>query len=45
MLQQQSSVQAFVECFWMLGILFLAVIPLTFLMQTSRPHPNPLAME
>ena len=44
-LQRQSTMQAFVDSFWLLGVIFLAVIPLMFLMRKSAPHKGPVAME
>ena len=35
--------QAFVDAFWLLGLTFLAMIPLMFLMKTAKPHAGPLA--
>ncbi|HUE01833.1 MAG TPA: DHA2 family efflux MFS transporter permease subunit [Bryobacteraceae bacterium] len=45
MLQRQSSMLAFVDSFWVLGVIFLAVIPLMFLMKSTPPHKGPVAME
>ena len=45
MVQQQSSMLAFVDSFWLLGVIFLAVIPLMFLMKRSGPHRGPVVME
>ncbi|HUO28580.1 MAG TPA: DHA2 family efflux MFS transporter permease subunit [Bryobacteraceae bacterium] len=45
MLQRQSSMQAFVDSFWLLGVIFLAIIPLMFLMRKSAPHKGPVVME
>jgi len=45
MVQQQSTMQAFVDAFWMLGIVFLAVIPLMFFIKKSGPHKGPVVME
>jgi DHA2 family multidrug resistance protein len=36
--QRQSAMLAFVDNFWLLGIIFLAVIPLMLLMKKSRPQ-------
>ena len=36
-LLRQSSMLAFADAFWMMAVLFLAIIPLMFLMQEDRP--------
>jgi DHA2 family multidrug resistance protein len=45
MLQRQSSMLAFVDSFWVLGIIFLAVIPLMFFVKKVGPHKGPMVME
>ena len=45
MVQQQSTMMAFVDSFWVLGIIFLAVIPLMFFMKKVAPHKAPVVME
>ena len=35
--QQQAAMLSFNEVFWVLGVLFLAVIPLMFLMKKTGP--------
>ncbi|MFN7995148.1 MAG: DHA2 family efflux MFS transporter permease subunit [Bryobacteraceae bacterium] len=45
MLQRQSAMKAFVDSFWLLGIIFLAVIPLMFLVKRVGPHKGPVVME
>jgi DHA2 family multidrug resistance protein len=40
---RQATMQAFVDTFWLLGLTFLAMIPLMFLMKTAKPHAGPLA--
>jgi DHA2 family multidrug resistance protein len=45
MLQRQSSMLAFVDSFWVLGIIFLAVIPLMFFIKSVGPHKGPVVME
>lgn len=40
MVQRQSAMLAFIDNFWMLGVIFLAVIPLMFLMKKAQP-PRP----
>jgi MFS transporter, DHA2 family, multidrug resistance protein len=38
MVQRQATMLAFVDNFWLLGVLFLAMIPLMFLMKKTKPH-------
>jgi MFS transporter, DHA2 family, multidrug resistance protein len=45
MLQRQSSMLAFVDSFWLLGVIFLAVIPLMFFIKKVGPHKGPIVME
>jgi hypothetical protein len=45
MLQQQSSMKAFVDTFWLLGVIFLAVIPLMLLVKRVQPHEGAIVME
>jgi len=45
MLQRQSMMQAFVDSFWVLGVVFLAVIPLMFFVKKVGPHKGPVVME
>jgi len=44
-LQRQSSMLAFVDSFWVLGVIFLAVIPLMFFIKKTAPHRGPAVME
>ncbi|MGA3041464.1 MAG: EmrB/QacA family drug resistance transporter, partial [Bryobacteraceae bacterium] len=44
-LQRQSAMLAFVDSFWVLGIIFLAVIPLMFFIKSVGPHKGPVVME
>jgi DHA2 family multidrug resistance protein len=37
-LQRHAAMLAFVDDFWLMGLTFLALIPLMFLMKKSRPH-------
>jgi DHA2 family multidrug resistance protein len=41
---RQSSMQAFVDVFWLLGATCLAMIPLMFLMKKARPHRGPVSV-
>jgi DHA2 family multidrug resistance protein len=41
-LQRQSMMLAFVDTYWLLGITFLAMIPLMFFIKRARPHKAPV---
>ena len=41
MLQKQASMLAFIDCFFALSVLFVALIPLTFLMHRPKPTGGP----
>ena len=43
--QRQSAMLAFVDSFWVLGVIFLAVIPLMFFVKKVGPHKGPMVME
>ena len=45
MVQQQTAMLAFNEVFWILGVVFLAAIPLVFLMKKIGPAKGPVVME
>jgi DHA2 family multidrug resistance protein len=45
MLQRQSGMLAFSDAFWVMGALFLAIIPLMFLMKKSGPVKGPIAVD
>jgi DHA2 family multidrug resistance protein len=45
MLLRDSTMLAFVDSFWLLGIIFLAVIPLMFFIKKVAPHKGPMIME
>jgi DHA2 family multidrug resistance protein len=45
MLQRQAMMRAFVDIFWLLGIVFLAVAPVVLLMKKVQPHKGPVTME
>jgi DHA2 family multidrug resistance protein len=34
---RQANMQAYIDCFWLLGIAILAMVPLVFLMKKTRP--------
>jgi DHA2 family multidrug resistance protein len=40
---RQATMQAFVDAFWLLGLTFLCLIPLMFLMKKAKPHAGPVA--
>ena len=44
LLQRHAAMLAFVDTFWLMGLTFLLLIPLMFLMKKSRPHRAPLAV-
>jgi hypothetical protein len=41
LVQRQAAMQAFLDCFWLMGAIFLCIIPLMFLMKKARPHVSP----
>ncbi|HXW15416.1 MAG TPA: DHA2 family efflux MFS transporter permease subunit [Terriglobia bacterium] len=41
LLQRHATMLAFVDDFWLMGLTFLALIPLVFLMKKARPHGAP----
>jgi len=43
LVQRQSAILAFLDNFWLLGVIFLTVIPLMFLMRKAEPHSGPVA--
>ncbi|MGB6944052.1 MAG: DHA2 family efflux MFS transporter permease subunit [Bryobacteraceae bacterium] len=45
MVQQQAAMLSFNEVFWVLGVAFLAVIPLMFLMKKTGPVKGAIAIE
>jgi DHA2 family multidrug resistance protein len=44
-MQRQSSMLAFSDAFWVMAVLFLAIIPLMFLMKKTGPVRGPLMVE
>ncbi len=44
-LLRQSSMLSFSDAFWMMGVLFMLIIPLMFLMRKSGPARGPLVVE
>jgi DHA2 family multidrug resistance protein len=43
LLQRHAAMLAFLDDFWMMGLMFLSLIPLMFLMKKSRPHGAPIS--
>jgi DHA2 family multidrug resistance protein len=43
MVQRQSAMQSFVEAFWLLAIIFLALVPLIFIMKKPKAHSTDFA--
>jgi DHA2 family multidrug resistance protein len=41
LLQRHAAMLAFSDSFWLMGLTFLSLIPLMFLMKKSRPHQAP----
>lgn len=35
---RQSTMLAFIDSFWLLGLTFIGMIPLMFLMKKAKPH-------
>jgi DHA2 family multidrug resistance protein len=44
-MQRQASMLAFADAFWVMGVLFLGIIPLMFMMKSVRPAKAPLVVE
>jgi DHA2 family multidrug resistance protein len=42
LLQRHAAMLAFGDDFWLMGLTFLSLIPLMFLMKKSRPHQSPM---
>jgi hypothetical protein len=41
MVQQQAAMLSFVEAFWVMGVIFLGMLPLLFLLRNARSlHPH-----
>ena len=41
MLQQQAALLSFVEAFWIMGVIFLAMLPLVLFLRNARDlHPH-----
>jgi hypothetical protein len=41
MMQQQAAMLSFVEAFWVMGVIFLCMLPLLFLLRNARSlHPH-----
>ena len=44
-LLKQSSMLAFADAFWIMGMLFLVIIPLMFLIRKTPPVRGPMVVE
>ena len=44
-LQRQATMLAFLDNFWLMGVLALVMIPLMFLMKKAKPHVSPPAVD
>jgi DHA2 family multidrug resistance protein len=42
--QQQAAMLSYLDVFWLLGWMFLLMIPLAFLMKKTTPHKGPVAV-
>jgi DHA2 family multidrug resistance protein len=42
-LQRQTAIQGFVDAFWLIGILLIAVVPLVFLVKDNQPGKRAVA--
>jgi hypothetical protein len=41
LVQRWAAKQAFADNFWLMGVVFLCMIPLMFLMKKAKPHVSP----
>lgn len=41
LLQRHASMLAFLDCFWLMGVIFVAMVPLMFLMKRAEPGKAP----
>jgi DHA2 family multidrug resistance protein len=44
-IQRQSGMLAFADTFWVMGVLFLLIVPLMFFMRNTRPVQGPVVVE
>jgi len=44
-MQRQAGMLAFSDAFWVMGVLFLLIVPLMFMMKNSRPVKGRVVME
>jgi DHA2 family multidrug resistance protein len=42
LVQRQAAMLAFIDNFWIMGVIFLCAIPLMFLMKRAAPHKGPM---
>ncbi|HEV2231837.1 MAG TPA: DHA2 family efflux MFS transporter permease subunit [Terriglobia bacterium] len=43
MVQRQAAMQSFIEVFWLMGVIFLAIVPLVFIMRKPQHHHADIA--
>jgi lipoprotein signal peptidase len=43
LLQRHAAMLAFVDDFWMMGLMFLILIPMMFMMKKARPQGTPIS--
>ncbi len=44
MVQNQATAMAFVDCFWLLGVAMIVLLPLVFIMRRPPRHAEPVAV-
>jgi DHA2 family multidrug resistance protein len=44
-IQRQATMLAFADAFWLMGMAFLAILPMLLLMKKTKPHAGPVVME
>jgi hypothetical protein len=42
-LQQQADTLSYIDCFWLLGLTFAALVPLVFMMKRTKPGRTAMA--
>jgi hypothetical protein len=45
MVQRQAAMLAVTDTFWVLALIFVAMIPLAFFLKPTSPHATPTMME
>ncbi|MHB8654575.1 MAG: DHA2 family efflux MFS transporter permease subunit [Terriglobia bacterium] len=43
LVQRQAAMQSFIEVFWLMGVIFLAIVPLVFIMRKPKHHHADIA--